>query len=254
MKLVFRGFNVRLRTSAYRSTLQSLRHPPAIVDEPSAPWSVTIQYDAVRHWRFGWHCATGTLIAPRLVLTCAHPFSQAAQPAGTIPVVDKQHIARIGGLDGEPYEIIEVEMHPGFDPATAAHDVAIAILDRDVDATPLPLDPRPAKVGDDVIVLGWPEGRDGPGLTRVRTTVIDSRIGGQPDKLCLANLTVPDDMRGGYSGGPVIRFDGAPHLIGVLSNGAQDIYLDGVGAPALAVGILGEDNFILRMLGEERRL
>lgn len=102
-----RAFQVRMRTSAYRSTLQSLRQPPAVVDGLPEPWTVSIQYDAPRHGRFGWHCATGTLIAPRLVLTCAHPFNQAAQPAGTISIVDKQHTARIRGLDGEPYEIVD---------------------------------------------------------------------------------------------------------------------------------------------------
>ena len=252
-------FTNRMRAVAYRATISALDPPPSLHAIPiETPWMVSIQYDAACHDRVGWHCAAGVLIGNRHVLTCAHPFSQDAQAPGTIPLSDKTFFVRIGGsLDHDaPYKITEVQLHPGFVPATGAHDLAVAILDRDAEATPLPLDPEPARAaGDEVIVLGWPEGRLGPGLTRVRTTIIDPRIGGTPGMLCLANLPTPDDMRAGYSGGPVIRSvkgsQGSPTLCGILSHGATHIRLDGVGAPALAVDLNAEADFIRRALPDQ---
>lgn len=246
--------NVWGRTSVYRTALQSLAPAPALTDEPErAPWVVTIQYDAPAYNRVRWHCAVGALVAPNRILTSAHPFSQAAQAAGTIPVADKTFRVRLGGSgldDGTLHEVVEVIPHPGYDPHTAAHDVAIVVIAPGTDAPPLCLDPRPVQVDDSVIVLGWPDGRDGDGqLTRARTTVIDPRIGGVGVTLCLANLADPDALRGGYSGAPVVSLrDGVPRACGVLSAGAQRVHVDGYGDPGRAVAVAAETDFITSVL------
>ena len=239
-----------IRTSRYRDQVQNLTPAPALTDKPeSAPWMVTIQYDAPSHGRFGWHLAAGVLIAPNLVLTCAHSFSQAAQRPGTIPQTARRYSVRTGGTtldDGTLHEIIAVIPHPHFNVRTGAHDVAIAVVAPGTEAAPLCLDPMPAKVGDSVVVPGWPDGRDGDGrLTRVRTTIVDPRIGGGNGMLCLANLAEPHNLRASYSGGPVISLrDDVPRACGVLHAGVQGVRVDGFGVPALAVDLAKEFAFV----------
>lgn len=239
--------------SLYEGAVRSLTPAPALTDEPErAPWVATIQqHDA--HNRVGWHLAAGVLIAPTMVLTCAHPFRQEAQSPGTVPQADRTYSVRIGGSgldDGTLHEATEVITHPDFNMRTSAHDMAIVVIAPGTDAPPLCLDLVPTKVGDPAIVLGWPDGRDGDGrLTRARTTIIDPRIAGAGATLCLANLAFPHAIRPGYSGGPVVSLrDDVPRVCGVLSAGAQDVRVNGFGEPAVAIAVATETDFIDNVL------
>jgi hypothetical protein len=259
-KAIRETFTDRMHTAAYRASFRSLGTVPSIRATPvETPWMASIQYDAPTHQRFGWHNACGVLIAPRMLLTCAHPFSQATQPPGTIPITERTYYARIGGAglnEGLAYAIIETHLHPEFDPGTAAHDLAIAVLAAQAKATPIHRDLLAAQTGDQVVALGWPGGRDGHGhLTRAHTTLIDPRIGGgKPATLCAANLPRPDDLCAGYSGGPVVRLtpDREARLRGIISHGVTSVDLDEIGPPAVIVDTLAEAEFIRRTVHDHR--
>ncbi|WP_328611761.1 trypsin-like serine protease [Amycolatopsis sp. NBC_00345] len=244
-----------MRAAAYRASLRALDTIPSLQDTPAeTPWMASIQYDAPKHRRFGWHNACGVLIAPRMLLTCAHPFSQTALLAGAPPINERTYHPRLGGAglnEGPAFAIIETHIHPGFDPGTAAHDLAVSVLAPRTTAPPIHCDLAPAQTGDQVVALGWSRGCDGHGhLIRAHTTLIDSRVGGGgPGTLCAANLPRPDDLCVGF-GGPVIRLNpaGELRLRGIISHGAHGIDINEAGPPAMIIDTLAETEFIRRTI------
>ncbi|WP_328603641.1 trypsin-like serine protease [Amycolatopsis sp. NBC_00345] len=249
------AFHSKMQAAAYRSTVNALDTAPSLTHRSTPiPWIVSVQYDAPAHSRYRWHTATGVLIAPRAVLTCAHVFSPDAQRPGTIPLADRKFTARVGGTgldDGVAHEITEVRLHPGFDPATAAHDLAVATLGTAAELPTLARDDRSPAVGDAITILGWPRGRDGDGrLAQATTTLIDPRIGGTGE-LCAANLPVPDDLGAGCSGGAVLKSSdgGTARLVGILSHGAG-VAIDEAGPPAVIMNVPAEAGFIDHAVAE----
>jgi hypothetical protein len=217
---------------------------PTLVGVPEwARCVASIQYEAASSHRYGWHCATGALITRRMVITNARSFRPAA-PGHGIPLVEKAFTARIGSTTfgaGVPYDIVGVYVHPGFDPDTGEHDLAIAVLRDPAWFTPLlPLDSAPMADREAMTVLGWPRGEDGyAALTRFRTLVTTHLRGG------LVNLSGEDDLGDeGYTGAPVIRLDhdGAPHLCGVVSRRVDRPYEVPGPPPVLAVGTAAGDD------------
>jgi hypothetical protein len=76
---------------------------------------------------------TGTLIAPRTVLTAAHCLTSVS--AGTVGFAIGTNAAKPAHLLGAR----RLEVHPGFDSRTLANDVAMVHLKSDAPVTPLPV-------------------------------------------------------------------------------------------------------------------
>lgn len=157
---------------------------------------------------------TGTLVAPRVVVTAAHCLGLAAPNA---------HQVFFGASWADGGVIIPViggRAHPQFDPSTHANDIAALILESDAPAPPIAMraEPLPDLTGTDVRLVG-------SGVTSPTANETGVRRGG------VARVTAigADDVRvapspamscRGDSGGPVLADTGdGEQLIGVTSYG-----------------------------------
>jgi secreted trypsin-like serine protease len=134
-------------------------HPATIEEFPSL---VYIEADEGKH---GFSC-TGTVVAPRVVLTAAHCVESIEE--GTITPASDYALAT-GVADprraGPPdiFHIVATHVFPGFDPGVLHGDAAILVIDRPTTAPPLPL----AGAGDASLYAGGAEAQlTGWGLTR----------------------------------------------------------------------------------------
>jgi trypsin len=146
---------------------------------------------------------TGSLIAPRTVLTAAHCVPDAAQA---------QVVA-----DGA-FAISDVKPHPDYDPATLANDAALLTLRGEPAAAPLALDARKVAPGDTFAVVGFgattAAGSDG-GRKRRGTAIVTAV--GEADFTAAPD---PSQPCVGDSGGPALFSDGM--IAGVISRGDAD--------------------------------
>jgi V8-like Glu-specific endopeptidase len=157
---------------------------------------------------------SGTLIAPRVVLTAAHCVENADAPQ-VFSVVFAPEVAL--ALPEERVRVVEGRLHPAW--SAGENDIGALILAEDAPVAPMPLDlsALPSDIlGQTARVVGFgidDQGKTGSRRSGIaRVTAIEAgafAIEADPGMSC-----------GGDSGGPVfLEVDGAERLIGVTSFG-----------------------------------
>ncbi|WP_437726665.1 S1 family peptidase [Sorangium sp. So ce861] len=157
---------------------------------------------------------SGTLIAPRVVLTAAHCVENADAPQ-VLSVVFAPEVALAS--PAERVRAVGGQLHPAW--SAGENDIGALILAEDAPVAPVQLElsaPPPDMLGRTTRVVGF--GIDDEGQTgsrrsgTARVTAVDAgtfTIAAQPGMSC-----------GGDSGGPVfLEIDGAERLVGVTSFG-----------------------------------
>jgi secreted trypsin-like serine protease len=154
---------------------------------------------------------SGTLIAPRTVLTAAHCLHDARATGVFIGVRP--------GEDGIVVPVVRAVPHPAFDYDTMAHDVGIVTLAQDAPVAPLPLlgaERAATLTGQELRLVGF--GRagtldHGPAVKRVGTAVITAlsaqslRYQARPASTCFKD-----------SGGPGLVALDREYVVGITSS------------------------------------
>jgi trypsin len=210
--------------------------PASVAQFPS------LAYIEAGNERHGFAC-TGTVVAPRVILTAAHCAEDVESGGFTQPgeYAVATNIANPKQASAEDvFDVSAVHVFPSFDPGVIHGDAAVLILSRPTSAPPLALaGPEDAALyegGAAVTVAGWgltrAQNRQAPANLRSATMAIQKPTTCQRKtrgyykefspavQLCL--LSPPANKSGtcfGDSGGPAIgqRADGTPVELGVIS-------------------------------------
>jgi len=206
----------------------------------------SLAFIEAREGKQGFAC-TGTVVAPRVVLTAAHCVENLDRgqltTAGSYALATSVTSPEEAGPE-DVFRVSEAHVFPGFDPGSLRGDAAILILDRPTTAPPIALaGPTDAAIyggGTTVQLAGWgltrPNAREGASGLRTTSMVV------QPPATCkrktrayynefspaaqTCTLDVPAKKSGGCfgdSGGPAIglRPDGTQVELGVISTGGE---------------------------------
>ena len=238
----------------------ALALPAAVAAEPTAQASIVGGHagsiaefpflsfiEARENKNHGFAC-TGSVVAPRVILTAAH-CADDLDHGGLTPAKDYALATGVSGpREAQPenvFRVTETHVFPGFDPGTLHGDAAILILDRPTTAPVLALagagDAALYAGGATVQLAGWgltaPHAKNQPERLRTTSMVVQS------PKSCKAKthgyfspfspaaqmctLDLPGRKSGGCfgdSGGPTIaqRPDGTPVELGIISTGGEN--------------------------------
>lgn len=204
----------------------------------------SLAYIQAREGKGGFAC-TGTVVAPRVILTAAHCLEDLDRgrftPASGYAVATGTTTPR-KAVRENVFRVTETHIFPGFDPGNLRGDAGILVLDRPTAAPTISLassaDASLYGGGASVRLAGWGLTRanadDGPESLRTTTMTV------QAPPFCkqktrsyyptyspaaqLCTLDVPSKKSGGCfgdSGGPVIgqRADGSLVELGIVSTG-----------------------------------
>lgn len=244
--------------AAFACALLALVLPAGAAAEPSAQTSIvggraasiaefpSLAYIEAREGKHGFACS-GTVVAPRVVLTAAHcaeeiengTITRAANYAVATGVTDPSE-AGIGNV----FHVAETHVFPGFDPGILHGDAAILILSTPTSAPPIPMagaaDAAQYAGGATVQLTGWgltsANARQEPGGLRETPMLVQTPTSckqkthsfyppySQTAQVCLLAASRASGGCFGDSGGPAIglRADGTPVEIGITSTGGPN--------------------------------
>lgn len=154
---------------------------------------------------------TGTVVAPRAVLTAAHCLDE--EVAG----------ARIWFGSGPEIEATALHFYPGYTfNSPTSFDVGVLTFSEDLPRTPVPiLTSRAGRVGETAIIAGW--GRDENNITtelKAGSTTISA-----VNAAFLQTIYAPPSASvcSGDSGGPILLSEGGRWVIGGITSATSGV-------------------------------
>ncbi len=173
---------------------------------------------------------TGTLVTPTMVLTAAHCISEGGIDVMGVVVGDNADLGTGTpgqGLDGVLFSIVSAHVHPAYDEATLANDVAVLELAEAVSQPVKAVNTQPLEqtiVGGAGRVVGFGEAEQAPAFIKREGTVMLSAL----DPTELEYVPGPSMTCSGDSGGPLLVTSDIERVVGVTSRGDIDCELRGV--------------------------
>jgi trypsin len=204
----------------------------------------SLAYIEADQGKTGFSC-TGTVVAPRVILTAAHCIEDLERGGFTLA---QQYAVATGtttpskALRQNVFRVAETHVYPGFDPGGLHGDAGVLVLDRPTAAPPIAMagsgDAALYEGGAPVQLAGWgvtgANAKNAPESLRTTSMVVQkpalckqkTRVD-RPNystALQMCTLDTPTKRSGGCfgdSGGPAIgvRADGVPVELGVISTG-----------------------------------
>lgn len=203
----------------------------------------SLSYIEAHHGKHGFAC-TGTVVAPRVILTAAHCVEEVEKGIITPP---DEYALSTGIADPtratpeNVFHVVANHVFPGFDPGVLHGDAAILILDRPTTAPVLPMaGPADAALyagGAEVRLAGWgltsANAKEQPANLRMTSMLVQTPSACRKStrsfyrpffptgQVCLLAANRASGGCFGDSGGPAIaqRPDGTPVELGITSTG-----------------------------------